>query len=75
MKKLMIAALLVAGFAMLTSDAQAARRFRPLYTPRTSSTPTYNPYVGPTYQSPRPTFFEAFMEFERRKNAMLFGGW
>jgi hypothetical protein len=67
MKKMLIALLLVTGFAMFASDAQAARRYRSA------------PYRSQNY-SYRPTYgggglWASFMEFERRKNAMLFGGW
>ncbi len=79
MKKLTIALLLVAGFALFSDNAEAARWFRPIGTPRTYSQPAYNqgytygPTYGPAYQNTRPTMWQSMMEFERRKNAMIFG--
>ncbi len=67
MKKLLIALLLVTGFALFASDAQAARRYRsaPMYRGQSSS---YRPMSGGGGG-----FFQGLMEFERRKNAAIFG--
>lgn len=79
MKKLTIALLLVAGFALFSDNAEASRRYRSLGMPQTYSQQTYNPgytygpTYGPTYQNTRPTMWQSMMEFERRKNAMIFG--
>ena len=34
---------------------------------------SYNPSYSQMYSSPRPSLWNSFMEFERRKNAMIFG--
>ncbi len=66
MKKTLIALLLVTVFALFASDAQAARRYRSA------------PYRGQNYSYRSMNgggLWGSFMEFERRKNAMIFGGW
>lgn len=68
MKKILIALLLVTGFAMYASDAQAARRYRSA--PYRSQNYSYRPMNGGGGG-----FWNSFMEFERRKNAMIFGSW
>lgn len=69
MKKTLIALLLVTGFAMFASDAEAARRYRSV--PNRSQSYSYRPMYGGGGGG----LWASFMEFERRKNAMIFGGW
>lgn len=68
MKRLMIVLLLVTGFALFSSNAEAARRYRraPVYRGQSSS-------YGYRSTNPVGGFWQSFMEFERAKNAAIFG--